>query len=95
MVNDLPQEPAGEARGPSERGSAGAGTEPSPRWPHRHRLPSSGPQYFGGFRAPQIAGSPMEAALPTGPGAPPPQAQGAASRVVGLLRRIKGKLFTW
>lgn len=94
MVNDLPQEPAEKLE---DRPSAGARAQgqPSPRWPHRHRLPSSGPQYFGGFRAPQTAGSPMEAASPTGPGAPPPQAQGAASRVVGLLCRIKGKLFTW
>nr|KAF6467816.1 solute carrier family 35 member F2 [Rousettus aegyptiacus] len=37
----------------------------------------------------------MEAASPAGPGAPQPQTQGAAGRVAGLLRRVKGKVFTW
>nr|KAF6325707.1 solute carrier family 35 member F2 [Myotis myotis] len=43
----------------------------------------------------------MEAAPPAGPGAPQPQpqpqpqAQGSADWVAGLLRRLRGKLFTW
>ncbi|XP_058401271.1 solute carrier family 35 member F2 isoform X3 [Diceros bicornis minor] len=37
----------------------------------------------------------MEAASPAGPGDPQPRAQGAAGAPPSLLRRIKGKLFTW
>lgn len=98
-VNDLPQkeprekqkEPGEKPEDPaSERARAGARAEPSLRGPHRRRLASSGPGHLGGFRAPEIAGTPMEAALPAGSGAPQPQAPGGT-----LLHRIKGKLFTW
>ncbi|EAW67096.1 solute carrier family 35, member F2, isoform CRA_b [Homo sapiens] len=37
----------------------------------------------------------MEADSPAGPGAPEPLAEGAAAEFSSLLRRIKGKLFTW
>uniref|UniRef100_A0A2K6ELZ5 Solute carrier family 35 member F2 n=1 Tax=Propithecus coquereli TaxID=379532 RepID=A0A2K6ELZ5_PROCO len=37
----------------------------------------------------------MEAASPAGPDAPQPVAQGAEGASRSLLRRIKGKLFTW
>lgn len=37
----------------------------------------------------------MDAAPPAGPGAPQPQPQGSADPVAGLLRRLRGKLFTW
>ncbi|XP_014301447.1 solute carrier family 35 member F2 isoform X1 [Myotis lucifugus] len=37
----------------------------------------------------------MDAAPPAGPGARQPQPQGSADRVAGLLRRLRGKLFTW
>ncbi|XP_049745329.1 solute carrier family 35 member F2 isoform X4 [Elephas maximus indicus] len=37
----------------------------------------------------------MEATSPEGPGAPQLHAQGAAGAFASLLRRIKGKLFTW
>ncbi|PNJ76169.1 SLC35F2 isoform 5 [Pongo abelii] len=37
----------------------------------------------------------MEADSPAGPGAPEPLAEGAAGEFASVLRRIKGKLFTW
>lgn len=37
----------------------------------------------------------MEADSPASPGAPEPLAEGAGGEFYSLLRRIKGKLFTW
>ncbi|XP_066103584.1 solute carrier family 35 member F2 isoform X1 [Saccopteryx bilineata] len=97
-VNDLPQkQPAGEASRPSECRSTGAGTEASPRRPPPAQAP---PPVFRaralrGVPGAETEGDPMEAASPAGPGAPQPEALAATDTVAGLLRRIKGKLFTW
>ena len=96
-VNDLPQkEPAGRGARRT-RANPGARTH----WPSRAPPAAQAPPPV--FRDPARLGvpgagdrgAPMEATSPAASAGPQPHAQGAASESASLLRRIKGKLFTW